>query len=78
MRREASPAATMPPSPGSLLWDLPAYPESYAARLVTIAALAGHLSAKLGRAPTCRATITMRIRVNQGEKVSGAWAEGRA
>jgi DNA-directed RNA polymerase specialized sigma subunit len=35
-----------------LLWDLPAYPESYAARLVTIAALAGHLSAKLGRAPT--------------------------
>jgi hypothetical protein len=52
MRREASPAAIMPPSPGSLLWDLPAYPESYAARLVTIAALAGHLSAKLGRAPT--------------------------
>ena len=52
MRREASPAATMPPSPGSLLWDLPAYPESYAARLVTIAALAGRLDAKLGRAPT--------------------------
>jgi hypothetical protein len=26
----------------------------------------------------CRATIKVRVRVNQGERVSGAWAEGRA
>jgi Sigma-70 region 3 len=35
-----------------VLWDLPAYPERYAARLVTIAALTANLSAKLDRAPT--------------------------
>jgi hypothetical protein len=28
--------------------------------------------------PDCRATIKVRIPVNQDEKVSGAWAEGRA
>jgi hypothetical protein len=35
-----------------VLWDLPAYPERYAARLATIAALTANLSAKLGRPPT--------------------------
>jgi hypothetical protein len=35
-----------------VLWDLPAHPERFAARLVTIAALTANLSAKLDRAPT--------------------------
>jgi hypothetical protein len=35
-------------------------------------------SGEARRATACRATIRVRIPVNQDEKLSGAWGEGRA